>query len=135
MTPVRKIPRIVVAATGSGVGKTTATVALIGATRARGLKLAVFKCGPDYLDPTYHQRAAGVRSHNLDGWMMTRDSVLATFARVSAGADLAVIEGMMGLFDSPTPTGAEGSPPKTAKWRHAPYTLCTDTPGMPRTHT
>ena len=89
MTLVQEIPRIVVAATGSGVGKTTASVALIGAMRARGLKVAPFKCGPDYLDPTYHQRAAGVRSHNLDGWMMTRDSVLATFARVSAGALLA----------------------------------------------
>src|SRR5260370_11761471 len=90
MTPVRKIPRIVVAATGSGVGKTTATVALIGATRARGLKLAVFKCGPDYLDPTYHQRAAGVRSHNLDGWMMTRANVLPTFPLVSPRAALAL---------------------------------------------
>ena len=133
MTPAGKIPRIVVAATGSGVGKTTATVALIGAMRARGLKVAPFKCGPDYLDPTYHQRAAGVRSHNLDGWMMTRDSVLATFARVSAGADLAVIEGMMGLFDSATPTGDEGSTAEIAKWLDAPIILVTDASGIART--
>src|ERR1700682_770257 len=97
MTPAGKIPRIVVAATGSGVGKTTATVALIGAMRARGLKVAPFKCGPDYLDPTYHQRAAGVRSHNLDGWMMTRESVVATFARVSAGGRCAGMEGGGGV--------------------------------------
>jgi cobyrinic acid a,c-diamide synthase len=127
------IPRIVVAATGSGVGKTTATVALMGAMRARGLNLAAFKCGPDYLDPTYHERAAGVRSHNLDGWMMTRDSVLATFARVSAGADLAVIEGMMGLFDSATPTGDEGSTAEIAKWLDAPVIIVTDTSGIART--
>ena len=133
MTPAGKIPRIVVAATGSGVGKTTATVALIGAMRARGLKVAPFKCGPDYLDPTYHQRAAGVRSHNLDGWMMTRDSVLATFARVSADADLAVIEGMMGLFDSATPTGDEGSTAEIAKWLDAPIILVTDASGIART--
>ena len=83
MVPSGKIPRIVIAATGSGVGKTTATVALIGALRARGLKVAPFKCGPDYLDPTYHERAAGVRSHNLDGWMMNRDAVRRDFcARV-----------------------------------------------------
>jgi cobyrinic acid a,c-diamide synthase len=133
MAPSRKIPRIVIAATASGVGKTTATVALIGAMRARGLKVAAFKCGPDYLDPTYHERAAGVRSHNLDGWMMDRDAVVATFARASADADLAVIEGMMGLFDSATPTGDEGSSAQIAKWLDAPVILVTDASGVART--
>src|SRR5258707_9311024 len=133
MTPPRKIPRIVVAATGSGAGKTTATVALIGAMRARGLKVAAFKCGPDYLDPTYHQRAAGVRSHNLDGWMMHRDGVIATFTNASRGADIAVIEGMMGLFDSATPTSDEGSTAEIAKWLDAPVLLVNDASGMART--
>ena len=133
MVPSGKIPRIVVAATASGVGKTTATVALMGAMRARGLKVAPFKCGPDYLDPTYHERAAGVRSHNLDGWMMKRDAVAATFARASAGADIAVIEGMMGLFDSATPTGEEGSTAQIAKWLDAPVILVTDASGVART--
>jgi cobyrinic acid a,c-diamide synthase len=133
MAPSGKIPRIVIAATGSGVGKTTATVALIGALRARGLKVAAFKCGPDYLDPTYHQRAAGVRSHNLDGWMMDRDAVVSTFARASADADIAVIEGMMGLFDSATPTGDEGSTAEIAKWLDAPVLLVTDASGVART--
>ena len=133
MVPSDKLPRIVVAATASGVGKTTATVALIGAMRARGLKVAAFKCGPDYLDPTYHERAAGVRSHNLDGWMMDRDAVVATFARASAGADIAVIEGMMGLFDSATPTGDEGSTAQIAKWLDAPVILVTDASGVART--
>ncbi len=127
------IPRIVVAATGSGVGKTTATVALMGALKARGLKVAPFKCGPDYLDPTYHQRAAGVRSHNLDGWMMQRDGVLATFAHASRGADIAVIEGMMGLFDSATPTSDEGSTAEIAKWFDAPVLLVNDASGIART--
>jgi cobyrinic acid a,c-diamide synthase len=128
-----KIPRVVVAATGSGVGKTTATVALMSAMRARGLKVAAFKCGPDYLDPTYHERAAGVRSHNLDGWMMDRDAVVATFARASAGADIAVIEGMMGLFDSATPTCDEGSTAQIAKWLEAPVIVVTDASGVART--
>ncbi len=133
MVPSGKIPRVVIAATASGVGKTTAAVALIGAIRARGLKVAAFKCGPDYLDPTYHERAAGVRSHNLDGWMMNRDAVAATFARASADADIAVIEGMMGLFDSATPTGEEGSTAQIAKWLDAPVILVTDASGVART--
>src|SRR5215469_5483558 len=133
MAPSNKIPRVVVAATASGVGKTTATVALIGALRACGLKVASFKCGPDYLDPTYHQRASGVRSHNLDGWMMGHDAVVATFARASAGADIAVIEGMMGLFDSATPTGEDGSTAQIAKWLGAPVLLVTEASGVART--
>jgi cobyrinic acid a,c-diamide synthase len=133
MVPSGKIPRVVIAATASGGGKTTATVALIGAMRARGLKVAAFKCGPDYLDPTYHERAAGVRSHNLDGWMMDRDAVIATFARASADADIAVIEGMMGLFDAATPTGEEGSTAQLAKWLDAPVVLVTDASGVART--
>jgi cobyrinic acid a,c-diamide synthase len=126
------IPRVVVAATGSGAGKTTATVGLIAALRSRGLKVAAFKCGPDYLDPTYHRRAAGVTSHNLDGWMMGRDAVLATFARASRDFDIAVIEGMMGLFDAATPTGDEGSSAEIAKWLNAPVLLVADASGMAR---
>ena len=126
------IPRLVVAATGSGAGKTTATVGLISALRSRGLKVAAFKCGPDYLDPTYHRRAAGVNSHNLDGWMMGREAVLATFARASRDFDIAVIEGMMGLFDSATPTGDEGSSAEIAKWLNAPVLLVADASGMAR---
>ena len=79
------IPRVVIAGTSSGVGKTTVTVGLAGALRMRGLRVAVFKCGPDYLDPTYHARAADAPCHNLDGWMMGREAVVTTFARASRG--------------------------------------------------
>jgi cobyrinic acid a,c-diamide synthase len=127
------IPRLLIAATGSGAGKTTATIALIGALRARGMRVAAFKCGPDYLDPTYHRRAAGAPSHNLDGWMMGREAVLATFARAADGADIAVIEGMMGLFDGAAPDSDEGSTAEIAKWLNAPVLLVVDASGMART--
>jgi cobyrinic acid a,c-diamide synthase len=124
--------RLVIAGTASGVGKTTVVVGLVRALRARGLRVAVFKCGPDYLDPTYHARAAGVASHNLDGWMMGQDAVRATFARVAAGADIAVIEGVMGLFDGVAPTSNEGSTAEIARWLEAPVLLVVDASGMAR---
>ncbi|WP_437998950.1 cobyrinate a,c-diamide synthase [Sorangium sp. So ce185] len=126
------IPRLVVAGTASGVGKTTATVAIARALRARGLRVALFKCGPDYLDPTYHGRAVAGTSHNLDGWMMGRDAVLSTFAAEAAGADVALIEGVMGLFDGASPTGEEGSTAEIAKWLEAPVALVVDASGMAR---
>src|SRR5260370_13032656 len=128
-----RIPRIVVAATGSGGGKTTVTVGLVAALRVRGLRVAVFKCGPDYLDPTYHARAAGRTSNNLDGWMMGREAVVATFSRAARDSDIAVIEGMMGLFDGATPTSDEGSTAEIAKWLDAPVLLVVDASGMART--
>ncbi len=127
------IPRLVIAGTSSGVGKTTVTVGLVRALRSRGLKVAAFKCGPDYLDPTYHARAAGVPSHNLDGWMMGQKAVTATFARASRGADVAVIEGVMGLFDGASPIDEAGSTAEIAKWLVAPVFLVVDASGMART--
>ncbi|HVN91764.1 MAG TPA: cobyrinate a,c-diamide synthase [Candidatus Binataceae bacterium] len=127
------VPRIVIAATGSGVGKTTIAVGLLLALRTRGLRVVAFKCGPDYLDPTYHEKASGCRSHNLDGWMMGRDGVLGTFRHATRGADIAIIEGMMGLFDSVAPTTDEGSTAEIAKWLDAPVLLVTDVSGLART--
>ena len=126
------IPRLVIAGTSSNVGKTTVMVGLVRALRARGLRVAVFKCGPDYLDPTYHVRAADVPCHNLDGWMMGRDAVLSTFTRASQGADIALLEGVMGLFDGASPTSEEGSTAEIAKWLQAPVLLVCDAGGMAR---
>ncbi len=127
------IPRLVVAGASSGSGKTTVAVALMRALRARGFAVAPFKCGPDYLDPTYHARAAGRPSHNLDGWMMDREASLATFERCARDADVAVIEGVMGLYDGATPTGEEGSTAEMAKWLAAPVLAVIDASGMART--
>lgn len=126
------VPRLVLAGVASGVGKTTVTVALARALVARGLRVALFKCGPDYLDPSYHARAVSAPSHNLDGWMMGRDAVLSTFADAARGCDLALIEGVMGLFDGATPSAEHGSSAEIAKWLHAPAALVVDASGMAR---
>jgi len=126
------VARLVIAGTASGVGKTTVVVGLVRALRARGLRVAVFKCGPDYLDPTYHARAAGAVCQNLDGWMMGRDAVMATFASASRGADIALIEGVMGLYDGASPTSDEGSTAEIARWLSAPVALVCDASGMAR---
>ncbi len=127
------MPRLVVAGTASGIGKTSVMVGLTRALRQRGLRVAVFKCGPDYLDPTYHVRASGSTCHNLDGWMMGCDAVVDTFLRACEGADIALIEGVMGLFDGASPTTEEGSTAEIAKWLDAPVMLVVDVSGMART--
>ncbi len=132
MQDVSSIPRLVLAGVSSGVGKTTVTVALSRALRARGLRVAAFKCGPDYLDPTYHGRATGTPSQNLDGWMMGSDAVRSTFLHAARGADIALIEGVMGLFDGESPTGEAGSTAEIAKWLGAPVVLVVDASGMAR---
>ncbi|EMI68907.1 cobyrinate a,c-diamide synthase [Leptospira noguchii] len=128
-----KIPRIVIGGTGSGVGKTTIVLALTQIFRKRGLKVATFKCGPDYLDPTYHSRASQKICHNLDGWLMGKESVLNTFYQACHNADIAIIEGMMGLFDGHSPNSEIGSTAEIAKWLASPVLVVLDTSGMART--
>ena len=130
---IGSVPRLVIAGSASGVGKTTTMVALTAALRARGLRVATFKCGPDYLDPTYHARASGSACHNLDGWMMGREAVLATFARNTRGADVALVEGMMGLYDGTDPEGEAGSAAEIAKWLGAPVVAVVDASALVRT--
>jgi cobyrinic acid a,c-diamide synthase len=128
----RALPRIFVAGVSSGVGKTTTTVALCGALRRRGLRVAAFKCGPDYLDPTYLARATDRPVQNVDGWMMGRDAVIATVEAAARDADIAVFEGVMGLHDGASPTGAEGSTAELSRWLEAPVLLTIDAGGMAR---
>jgi cobyrinic acid a,c-diamide synthase len=128
----RQIPRLVIAGGSSGSGKTTMTLALAGYFQAQGLKVACFKCGPDYLDPTYHRLQTG-DCQNLDGWMMGREAVLDTFYRQTADADIALIEGVMGLFDSAGPRTEQGSTAQIAKWLDAPVLVTIHAGGMART--
>jgi cobyrinic acid a,c-diamide synthase len=127
------IPRLVVAGVSSGVGKTTVVAALAAALRARGLRVATFKCGPDFLDPTYLARASGAPCHNLDGFLMGRDAVLRTFARGCAGADVALVEGVMGLYDGARPTSDAGSAAEIARFLDAPVVAVVDAWAIART--
>ncbi|RMZ52667.1 hypothetical protein APUTEX25_000786 [Auxenochlorella protothecoides] len=120
------VPVIVVAGTASGVGKTSVATGLMAALRAKGLRVQAFKVGPDFLDPMYHELATGSPSLNLDGWMLTREAVCATFARGAARADIAVVEGVMGLFDGLDGATEAGSTAQLAKWLRAPVLLVLD---------
>lgn len=128
----RQLPSIVVAGTHSGVGKTTVALGLMRALRKRGLIVAPFKVGPDYLDPAQHVAAAGRASHNLDGWMLDRAANGRVFAAGTEGADVAVIEGVMGLFDGLDGTSEAGSTAQMAKWVGAPVVLVLDCFAMAR---
>lgn len=126
------ISRIVIAGTQSGVGKTSSTLGLVTLLRRRGLRVQTFKVGPDYLDPTYLALASGRPCYNLDGWMMGRAYVESLFRRVSADADIAVIEGVMGLFDGAAPDSNDGSTAEIARWLDAPVLLVVNAHGMAR---
>lgn len=93
------IPRVVIAATQSSSGKTTVVTGILRALKNKGMKVQPFKVGPDYIDPSYHGMAAGRAGHNLDTWLVDESRINDLFASEAENADIAIIEGVMGLYD------------------------------------
>jgi cobyrinic acid a,c-diamide synthase len=125
------IPRLVIAAPASGHGKTTVAAGLMAALAARGLAVSGHKVGPDYIDPGYHALATGRPGRNLDPVLCGEDLIGPLLRRGAAGADIAVIEGVMGLFDGRGSTG-EGSTAQVARLLRAPVVLVVDAAGQGR---
>ena len=119
-----------IAAPRSGEGKTTASIALMRALARRGLRVQGFKCGPDYIDPTFHAQATGRSACNLDTWMMGRDGVRSLWGSRAHDADAAVCEGVMGLFDSRDPGDPAGGTADCARALGIPVVLVFNGRGM-----
>jgi len=130
-TNMNTVSRIVIAGTHSGCGKTTVATGVMAALVARGVSVQPFKVGPDFIDPTHHTKICGRVSRNLDPFMMGDDGVRDTFLRATAGADIAVIEGVMGLYDGIDGT-ERSSTAHVATILDAPVILVVDAGGMSR---
>ena len=129
---MKPYPRLVIAGTSSGVGKTTVTLSILAALLERGRLVQPFKAGPDFIDPSHHQAATGRQSRNLDGWLLGAQGNREIFTRAAKDADISVIEGMMGLFDSSSPVSDSGSTAELAKQLDAPVILVIDGSAMAR---
>jgi len=120
------IPRIVIGGVTSAVGKTTISTAIMYTLKQKGLHVQPFKVGPDFIDPSYHTYVTGRQSRNLDVWMMGENGVLKCFHNASSGADIAVVEGVMGLFDGISGKDDFSSTAQVAKILNAPVILVID---------
>ncbi|MFC9598210.1 cobyrinate a,c-diamide synthase [Peribacillus butanolivorans] len=124
--------RLVIAGTGSGVGKTTLTIGIMAALQKKGYTVQGFKCGPDYIDPTYHTAVTGRTSRNLDSWMFEHDIVREILNKASVGADISIIEGVMGFFDGKNPLSNTGSTAEISMITESPVLLIVNCASMAR---
>jgi cobyrinic acid a,c-diamide synthase len=122
----------VVGAVSSGSGKTTISIGLMAALARRGYTVAPFKVGPDFIDPGHHRQILGVPSRNLDGWMLSQAYNRQLFARRASGGAVAVVEGVMGLYDGAAGDSEAGSTAEMAKWLDLPVLLVVDAGRMAR---
>ncbi len=126
------IPRVVIAGTSSGAGKTSVACGLIAALRERGLTVQGFKVGPDYIDPSYHALASARPGRNLDAFLAGPELIAPLARHGAVGADIAVVEGVMGLFDGASGRGELASTGHIAKLLRAPVLLVIDAASMAR---
>ncbi|CAM5394004.1 hydrogenobyrinate a,c-diamide synthase [Streptomyces avidinii] len=131
-TPPFDVPRLVIAAPSSGSGKTTVATGLMAAFSERGLAVSPHKAGPDYIDPGYHALATGRPGRNLDAFMCGPELIAPLFAHGAAGCDLAVVEGVMGLYDGAAGRGELASTAHVAKLLRAPVVLVVDASSQSR---
>jgi len=125
-------PRVIIAGTHSGVGKTTVSLGIMIALKRRGFRVQPFKVGPDFLDPTYHDLVTEYRCRNLDSWLLGRDYLLSCFSHAMEDKDIAIIEGVMGLYDGHDAFSERGSTSEVAKWLNTPVLLVIDGSRMAR---
>lgn len=126
-----RIPRVVIAGTHSGAGKSTITMGILLALKKRGLDPQSFKAGPDYLDPMHHALILNKECRNLDTWMFPNE-VVNEFINGSAGSGISVVEGVMGLYDGISGVSEEGSTAHLSKMIDAPVILVIDAKSMAR---
>lgn len=130
--PASDVPRLVIAAPASGSGKTTVATGLMAAFTAAGLRVSPHKVGPDYIDPGYHALATGRPGRNLDAYLCGPELVEPLFLHGARGADLAVVEGVMGLYDGAAGQGELASTAQAAQLLRAPVVLVVDASSQSR---
>ncbi len=125
-------PRVIIAGTQSGVGKTSISLSLMAGLKASGHRVQAFKVGPDYIDPSYHAVATGYPSYNLDSWLLEKETLAWLFQTKSETADISIIEGVMGLYDGFGSKEDTGSTAQIAKMLKAPVILVVDAKSIAR---
>ncbi|HXF82012.1 MAG TPA: cobyrinate a,c-diamide synthase, partial [bacterium] len=127
-----RLPRVLIAGTHSGCGKTSVTAGLLRALARRGLAVQPFKVGPDFIDPALLTASAGRPCRNLDSWILPPATIAELLARGAETVQAAVIEGMMGLYDGRGGAGDEGSTAEVARLAGVPVILVVDVGGASR---
>ena len=125
-----KLPRIMIAAAGSGSGKTQITCGILRALLNRGLKPASFKCGPDYIDPMFHAKVLGIPSRNLDTYFTDTNTTKYLFGECARNHDISIIEGVMGYYDGLSFQSVRASSYELAKTLETPVILVINCGGM-----